>query len=155
MDLKEYKIGIKELRKRESDWIQLSFEVIQKLAQRILFIYLLFYLFIIIIFSRKEDSALERIYIYIYIYFFFFLFLRVKLVKLEHGKFLSYIHTKKSVKVGEFCVLVWWTSMSYRRLCTVLGSIRVKILWLCEWSLLPLTLTYYYFCCGLLPFLSY
>ena len=43
---------------------------------------------------------------FIYIYIFFFFFLRVKLVKLEHGKFLSYIQTKKSVKVGEFCVLV-------------------------------------------------
>ena len=112
-----------------------------------------FYLFIYYyyFFQERRFRTGKNLYIYIYIYFF----LRVKLVKLEHGKFLSYIHTKKSVKVGEFCVLVWWTSMSYRRLCTVLGSIRVKILWLCEWSLLPLTLTYYYFCCGLLPFLSY
>ena len=51
MDLKEYKIGIKELRKRESDWIQLSFKVIQELAQNILFIYLFI---IIIIFSGKK-----------------------------------------------------------------------------------------------------
>ena len=114
-----------------------------------LFIYYFIYLLLLFFPGKKIPHWKEFIYIYI------FFFLRVKLVKLEHGKFLSYIHTKKSVKVGEFCVLVCWTSMSYRRLCTVLGSTRVKILWLCEWSLLPLTLTYYYFCCGLLPFLSY
>ena len=66
MDLKEYKIGIKELRKRESDWIQLSFKVIQELAQNILFIYLFIYYYYY--FFWKEDSALERIFI---IFFFF------------------------------------------------------------------------------------
>ena len=68
MDLKEYKIGIKELRKRESEWIQLSFKVIQKLAQRILFIYLLLLFFP----GKKIPHWKEFIYIYIYIFFFFF-----------------------------------------------------------------------------------